>query len=221
MVLLSEVRADGEGVVWMGEEEERVVIVHSERAGVMLRGDALKGWCEGGMKKKVSRRQVSVKVKEVVCVATYMPVSVHGNAEEIEEEYETLTEHVRWASGDELLVVGGDWNAHVGADGAKGGVCGQFGLRSSNRRGLEMLEWCEANGLAYVNSFFNHRKRGTWLSNFNGLWYELDGFVMKERQRQKHVRKVCTVGEATLSDHKPKKMRIELKKRRWRNPYQG
>ena len=46
VVLLSEVRAEGEGVVWMGEEEERVVIVHSEKAGVLLRGDAVKGWCE-------------------------------------------------------------------------------------------------------------------------------------------------------------------------------
>ena len=51
VVLLSEVWAEGEGVVWMGEEEERVAIVHSEKAGVLLRGDALKWWCEEGMKK--------------------------------------------------------------------------------------------------------------------------------------------------------------------------
>ena len=165
VVLLSEIRAEKEGVVWMGEEEERVAIVHSEKAGVLLRGDALKWWCEEGMKKKTSKRQVSVKVKGVVCVATYMPVSVHGNEEEVEMEYEALTEHVNWAKGDELLVVGGDWNAHVGADGEKKGVSGKFGLRSSNQRGRDMLEWCEANGLTYVNSFHNHRKRGTWLSN--------------------------------------------------------
>ena len=65
-VLLSEVRAERKGVVWLGEEEEKVVIVHSEKAGVLLRGELLRKWCEGGMVQKLSRRVVSVKVGELM-----------------------------------------------------------------------------------------------------------------------------------------------------------
>ena len=80
------------------------------------------------------------------------------------------------------------------------------------------MEWCEANGLAHVGSFYDHRRRGTWFSHLSRKWYELDGFLMRNRERQKHVRKICSVGEASISDHKPKKIRLSLKKKRWRVP---
>ena len=90
VVLLSEVRARKDGVVWMGEEEQRVVVIHSERAGVMLRGSVLKEWIDGGMLKKVDERHVSIKVRGLVLTATYMPVSVRGNEREVEAEWEVL-----------------------------------------------------------------------------------------------------------------------------------
>ena len=139
-VLLSEVRADGEGVVWMGQDAGLVAIVHGEKAGIMLRGELLKRWCEGGQKKKVSRRTVSVKVDGVVLVSTYMPVS--GSAVLVmEEARDVLAEHVRWAEREEILVVGGDVNAHVGSGSQRPGVCGRFGLRTSNTAGEELLQW--------------------------------------------------------------------------------
>ena len=101
-VLLSELRADGEGVVWMGQDAGLVAIVHGEKAGILLRGELLKRWCEGGQKKKLFRRMVSVKVDGVVLVATYMPVGVL----EVEEAREVLAEHVRWAEGGDS---GGGW----------------------------------------------------------------------------------------------------------------
>ena len=114
VVLLSELCAEREGVVWMGEEEERVVIVHSRKAGVLLRGEMMRAWSEGGMLKKMSERHVSVKVRGVVYTATYMPPWRHGREREIEGEWEHLAEHVAWARRGEMPVVGGDFNAHVG-----------------------------------------------------------------------------------------------------------
>ena len=52
-VLLTELRADEEGVVWLGEDEERVVLIHGKKAGVMLRGEALEKWVEGGQPEMV------------------------------------------------------------------------------------------------------------------------------------------------------------------------
>ena len=47
VVLMTEIRADEEGVVWMVEDEERVALVHGRKAGIMLRGAALEEWIEG------------------------------------------------------------------------------------------------------------------------------------------------------------------------------
>ena len=214
-VLLSEVRAEGEGVVWMGQDEELTAIVHGMRAAIMLRGELLKRWCEGGQKKKVSGRSVSVKVDGVVLVSTYMPVS--GSPElEVEEAREVLLEHVGWAEEREILVVGGDVNAHVGSGSQRPGVCGRFGLRTSNAAGNELLEYLGGNGLCWVNSFFSHKRRGTWFSNLHRQWYELDGFIMREGQRHRHARKMRTVAEMTLSDHKPKRLVVDVRQKKWR-----
>ena len=216
VVLLSEVWAEGEGVVWMGEEEERVAIGHGERAGVLLRGEALKAWSAEGMTRKISPRHVSVKVKGMTLTATYLPVRVAGRETEVAEEFEVLGEHVRWARKEEMVVVGGDFNAHVGAGEERRGVCGKFGLRSSNQAGRELVDWCEASGLCYVNGFYRHKKRGSWFSSIHKRWYELDGFIMRKEERPKYVRKLNTVGEISLSDHKPKKLVVEIRRKKWR-----
>ena len=72
---------------------------------------------------------MSVKIQDWLLVATYMPVWSYGREEEIEAEREKLLDHVRWAKKTEVLVIGGDFNAHVGSGAGREGVCGRFGLR--------------------------------------------------------------------------------------------
>ena len=105
-------------------------------------------------------------------------------------------------------MIGGDWNAHVGANEEKP-VCGKFGLRESNEQGRDWINWLAENDLTYVNSYYCHKSRGTWFSQIHRRWYELDGFVMTNRQRHKHTVKVKTIQEYTISDHKPKKLEIK------------
>ena len=214
-VLLSEVLADGPGVVWLGEEENLTVIIHSKKAGILLRGSLLDGWKKEGQKKKVAERSVSVRACGLALTATYLPVYVGTNEDEIENTKEVLAEHVRWAKYEDVVIVGGDYNAHVGSDEEKQGVCGKFGLRTSNEKGRQLIQWCEENNLAYVNSFYNMKNRGSWFNRMNGRWYELDGFIMRKEQRHRYIKKISTIGEMTLSDHKPKKIEIELKQWHW------
>ena len=72
-VLLTELRADEEGVVWLGEDEERVVLIHGKKAGVMLRGEALEKWVEGGQQKWFGERVVAVVVGGLRLVSVYQP----------------------------------------------------------------------------------------------------------------------------------------------------
>ena len=73
MVLLTELRADEEGVVWLGEDEERVVLIHGNKAGVKLRGEALEKWVEGGQQKWFGERVVAVVVGGLRLVSVYQP----------------------------------------------------------------------------------------------------------------------------------------------------
>ena len=41
VVLVTELFEEGEGVIWMGENEHRTTLVHGRKAGVLLRGEAL------------------------------------------------------------------------------------------------------------------------------------------------------------------------------------
>ena len=157
----------------------------------------------------MSRRTVTVKLGKLVLISNYMPVLRNDNWGEVEEERDVLREHLEEVTREETVVVGGDFNAHIGEGEERTGIVGKFGLRRSNEQGRSLAQWCEEMGMAYVNSFYNHKRRGTWFSNVYKRWYELDGFLMRREQRHKRVIKVNTVNENTLSDHKPKRMIIQ------------
>ena len=49
-----------------------------------------------------------------------------------------------------------------------------------------------------------------------GRWYELDGFVVRQNERHRMIRRMKCDRMNELSDHKPKKVVICVEKRRWR-----
>ena len=215
--LLTEVRAKDSGTVWLGEGLNLVAVRYTKRAAILLRGRLLKKWCEEGQRSEEDARTITIKIGELALVSTYLPVYKGNNAQEIEEERHVLKTHIERISRSQILVVGGDFNAHVGAGEDRPGTCGKFGIGISNQQGRDFLEWLEENNLCHINSFYQHQRRGTWFSVPLQRWFEIDGFIMRNDQRHRFVRKICTVGEASLSDHKPKKIKIEtqIKKKSW------
>ena len=213
IVLLSEVRSERNGTAWFGEESNLTAITFCKKAAILLRGHLLEKWCEGGQTVEFKERSLAVKIEDFIFVSTYQPVFRGDNAAEIEAAKQEVKELIKDASREKVLIVGGDFNAHIGQGEDRQGVCGRFGLRESNEQGRILLDWCEENNLAQVNSFFNHQRRGTWFSIPLRRWYELDGFLMRDNQRHKFVKKVWTANESTLSDHKPKIMRLEMNRK--------
>ena len=49
IVCLTEISAEREGLIWLGEDEFRVVFVHGMKSGVLLRGEALESWRVGSV----------------------------------------------------------------------------------------------------------------------------------------------------------------------------
>ena len=112
IVLMTEIRADEKGVVWLGGDEERVAVIHSERAAIVLRRQALEEWIGEGQRKWLEERVVTVVLGGMRLVSVYQPnwETDEGALEGCRGEMERQVE----MGGSEKLVIGGDFNASVG-----------------------------------------------------------------------------------------------------------
>ena len=84
-----------------------------------MRGQTLQAWCEQGQITKHSQRSISIKTMGHSLTSTYLPVWSGNNEAEIEEAKEDLRLHIQWANKDEVLIVGGDFNAHIALEETK------------------------------------------------------------------------------------------------------
>ena len=214
IVCLTELRAESEGVVWLGDDECRVVLVHGKKSGVLLRGSAMEKWVEEGQSKWMYERVSAVVFGGMRVVSAYQPV--WGTDEEGMNDYRSALESQSAMSGRERLVIAGDFNANVGRGNVREGVCGKYGIGRMNEAGRDLIDWCEENGLAYVNSFYKHVRRGTWFNLRYGRWYELDGFLVRKNERHWVIERMRTKSEWGLSDHRPKLVRVKKDVKKWR-----
>ena len=214
IVCLTEIRAECEGVVWLGEEDSRVVMIHGKKSGIVLRGNAMEKWVDEGQKKWMNERVTAVVLGGMRIVSAYQPI--WGTDERGMSEYRNDLENQLAMSGRERLIIGGDFNANVGRGNERRGVCGKYGVGRMNEAGRDLIDWCEENGLAYVNSYMRHARRGTWFNLRYGRWYELDGFLVRKDERHRMIGRMTTKSEWGLSDHRPKCMRVRKNVKKWR-----
>ena len=214
-MLVSELRSEDEGVIWLGEREEQMAIIHSKRAGIILQGRSLQKWIEDGERRRYTERTVAVKIEEANFISVYQP----SWGQEVEGGRAQMEQQLAAGTNREMTIMGGDFNAHIGEGSERLGVAGKYGLQTPTREaGESLLDWCEENKLAYVNCFYKHRNRSTWRHPARNTWYDLDGFIMKQKQRYCHARKIRTVNEGSYSDHKPKMLVLKMRTRRkWRS----
>ena len=106
------------------------------------------------------------------------------------------TENVRKDLENELartpkevtLIIGGDFNSHVGRQSQRDGVFGKYGLSTrTGEAGSSLLDWCEENNLQHVNTFY------------------------------RLVKKMMVMQDITLSDHKPVSITISRGKKEKRH----
>ena len=119
VVLVTELFGEGEGVIWMGKNEQRTALVHGRKAGVLLKGTALLRWIEEGQQKWIYERVTAVSVGGVRLVAVYQPVWMTDEVglERCRRDLESQLSMCR----NERLLIGGDWNANVGRRSARNG----------------------------------------------------------------------------------------------------
>ena len=214
VVLVSEMRSEQDGVIWLGEGDEQAVVVHSMRSGVILRGEALKEWIAGKQQKSFAERVTTTQIGDICLVSVYQHLWSNG-VKGIEKVRKDLENEIARTPKGVTLIIGGDFNSHVGRQSQRDGVCGKYGLSTrTGEAGSSLLDWCEENSIQHVNTFYHMPKRGTWFNQMHKKWYELDGFLMKPMQRHRLVKKLMVMQDMTRSDHKPVSSPSRAEKRR-------
>ena len=91
-------------------------------------------------------------------------------------------------SEEEMLVLGGDFNGHVGEHSAEfEGVHGGSGYGMRNQDGLRILDFCVANKLVITDTFFRTNKRRLITFSSGGNHTQID-FILVRRAQLKNIK---------------------------------
>lgn len=91
-------------------------------------------------------------------ICCYAPTNVKKNAAATELFYQQLQQTLDNTDNNDQVILGGDWNAQVGADHRSlPSVMGHFGIGNLNSNGQKLLKYVNINNLMITNTFFNHR----------------------------------------------------------------
>eukprot|EP00009_Paramoeba_aestuarina_P000159 CAMPEP_0201509966 /NCGR_PEP_ID=MMETSP0161_2-20130828/2856_1 /ASSEMBLY_ACC=CAM_ASM_000251 /TAXON_ID=180227 /ORGANISM="Neoparamoeba aestuarina, Strain SoJaBio B1-5/56/2" /LENGTH=505 /DNA_ID=CAMNT_0047905077 /DNA_START=187 /DNA_END=1705 /DNA_ORIENTATION=+ len=219
LVVMSDIGAGEESEGGWGEISGEMV-VFGRKVAIMLRGECLKMWREGGRKWGRGERWVWVEVGGERWIGVYAPHS--GKKKKIRKEFWEEIEEVIEGAGEKMIWVGGDLNAQVGRGEREEGkwVRGKWGMEETSRSGKELVEWCWKIGMGVVTTFVCQsgsgrkekigRRRGTWWDVMRKEGKEIDGWLVN-RVNIRLVKGCKTwgvgLGGGEETDHWPKEVR--------------
>ena len=131
--------------------------------------------------------RLDTKPVPLALIQVYAPTSSHSE-EEINMFYDQLQTTLGTVRSNEMAIIMGDFNAKVGCGADAECGIGEFGLGTRNSSGNILADFCKANDLDLVNTFFNHhpRRRYTWISPDETTRNQID-FIAVPRNWRKSV----------------------------------
>lgn len=224
---LQEVRRLGSGVEVIHRDRpsrQRWTLLHSGHkekrihgVGIVLDRRMENAWVAAGRQWwPVSPRIIAVKLRfrkhskltrtrgdtlNVLVISAYAPTTSYTRAA-IEQFYEDLDSVLSNKGKNDLVLIGGDFNARIG-DGYNEGsteVRGPYGLGPPNTAGKRMLSFCGQEGLTDVGSRFRKRasQRGTWQNPKTKRWRTID-YILTD-QKHRHWCTDCQVMRGAKAD---------------------
>ncbi|KAK2913101.1 hypothetical protein Q8A73_007214 [Channa argus] len=171
--------------------------------GVILKEDFVRNVLEV---KRVSDRLMSLKLEvEGVMfnvVSGYAP-QVGCELEEKEKFWSELDEVMQSISRGERVVIGADFNGHVG-EGNRGDetVMGRFGVQDRNAEGQMVVDFAKRMEMAVVNTFFQKRQEHRVTYKSGGRSTQVD-YILCRRCNLKEISDCkALVGESVARQHR-------------------
>ncbi|KAK6730159.1 hypothetical protein RB195_006927 [Necator americanus] len=180
---------------------------------------------------RLSDRLMAVKVDtgevELRVISAYAP-QVGCSEEEKACFWEDLEQYVQSLEGEEVLLIGEDFNGHVGSwkDGFES-FHGGYGYGARNDDGLRILEYAVASDLVIANTLYRKRKSHLITYTSGGRETQIDFWVLRRRDRQllqdskviptDHVAAHLLVMDLKISRPKKRHPRTETQRIKWWN----
>ena len=206
--LLTDLQFPEDGVCEVMAHGETWLLLHEGKVGVALNQRWAARWREGGsvvIRAKgwsdgVRALGLCLPAKGwkagLLLVPVYAPLAHHTPLELREEFRDKLSHILDHSSSRRRLVVGGDFNAEVGAvkDSNWRHVLGPYGDDRRTKGGEELLRFCEQEQLVVANTYTRQRQRSkaTWYHFKWGTAHALDHFLVRSVDRR-WVASVLTV----------------------------
>ena len=109
---------------------------------------------------------------------------------------------VVWEVVGEKVLVGRDFNGHVGSDmGSFGEVHEDFGIGKINDGGIRLLEWAVGKGLHLMNTCFQKRKSQLITFTLGKTETMIDYILVKNKYRSRVNNVKVIPGEEIVSQH--------------------
>ena len=179
--------------------------------GVILKEELVRNVLEV---KRVSDRVMSLKLEiEGVMfnvVSGYAP-QVGCELEEKEKFWSDLDEAIQSIPRDERVVIGADFNGHVGA-GNRGDeeAMGRFGIQERNAEGQMVVDFAKRMEMAVVNTFFQKRQEHRVTYKSGGRSTQID-YILCRRCNLKEISDCkVVVGESVARQHRMLVCRMTL-----------
>ena len=138
--MISKIRSEILGVILLGKGNKQIDSIHSEKCGIKLTGLALPQWREGNQRK--SLLSVSVKINKRFLIAVYQPLQSNGPENKDKNRHDLGNETAKFTM-EEILIIRGDHNAHIGRGLNETGATGGFGMRRpTNQAGEDLTFRC-------------------------------------------------------------------------------
>ncbi|KAG5601748.1 hypothetical protein H5410_033118 [Solanum commersonii] len=168
--------------------------------------------------RRISDRLMTIKL--VIGGCTLSVISVYAPQVGLDEEakklfYEDLDEVVRGISDTEKIVIGGDFNGHIGAtSNGFDDVHGGFGVGERNGGGTSLLDFAKAFELVIANSCFPKKKNHMVTFRSSVAKTQIDYLLLRKGDRG--LCKDCKVipSENLTTPHKLLVMDLEIKRDR-------
>ena len=193
---LQEVRWKGSSAKFIGAKGQRFKFWWegsngSGGVGVLIDEEMVKDVIE--VRRKSSRILVVLFVcgRQVIrVISCYAPQAGLPEGEK-EKFYDDLSSELSLVGKKEFLIVGGDFNGHIGADiDGYDGIHGGFSVGSRNREGIRLLDFCMQSGLVVTNTWFKSHRKETFHSG--NVSSQID-FILTDKKWRKNVQNVKVI----------------------------
>jgi exonuclease III len=145
---------------------------------------------------------------ELYLVVAYAPVSTAGTTQRriFHDDLDLLMDKSRQ---NEVMLVGGDFNAALGGPSPHDNVCGQHASAHTNTAGTELRGLLVLHGLFSPVTCFNSQYKGSWTHMRSKKQHQLDHIFMAHTEKNR-VRKCRYSHMLADSDHFSVRLQLSL-----------